>query len=151
MLNKQYRIVGNFWGRKLLWIFVEKIFADCPIVPCQRTPHYQILRRKLFANSHKTAKFAKVFSLKSFPLHSTWTNHCTGWATFHPGVAEWMGTNIDQVADLSHKMLVPTTHPRCDVVRQDSPKVRCRQARAWIYKAISCIVCQGYHSSELYL
>ena len=27
-----------------------------------------------FANSHKTAKFVKVFSLESFPLYGTWDN-----------------------------------------------------------------------------
>jgi len=43
---------GNFWGRKLSQIgekysFMEKTFADCLLVPCQRKPHPQILWRKL--------------------------------------------------------------------------------------------------------
>jgi len=29
--------------------------------------------RKLFANSHKTTKFTKVFSLKSFPLYCSYS------------------------------------------------------------------------------
>ena len=36
---------------------------------CQKTPCPQILWRKLSQNSHKSSKFAKVFSLKSFPLY----------------------------------------------------------------------------------
>ena len=32
--------------------------------------HVLNFTEKTFANSHKTAKFAKVFSLKSFPLYS---------------------------------------------------------------------------------
>ena len=35
------------------------LFAGCP----------QISWEKTFANSHKTSKFAKVFSLESFPLY----------------------------------------------------------------------------------
>ena len=49
-----YCIAGNFWGRKLLRIgekFTEKTFA----------------------NSHKTTKFMKVFSLKSFPLYCSYS------------------------------------------------------------------------------
>ena len=38
--------------------FAEKTFADCALVPHQRTPRLQISRRKTFANSHKTTKFS---------------------------------------------------------------------------------------------
>ena len=53
-------------------IFVEKTFADCslvlPIVPLEdATPSN--FAEKTFANSHKTSKFVKVFSLESFPLY----------------------------------------------------------------------------------
>ena len=68
----EYRIAGNFQGRKLLQIgentiFVEKTFMDCSLLSCQRTPRPKFAE-KIFAYSDKTAKFAKVFSLESFPL-----------------------------------------------------------------------------------
>jgi len=73
------KILIAFWpktqlllGRKLSQIgentiFVEKTFVDCSLLLCQRTPHPKFHSSKTFANSHKTAKFAQVFSLKSFP------------------------------------------------------------------------------------
>ena len=42
---------------------------DCLLLLCQRMPCPKISRKKTFANSHKTAKFMKVFSLESFPLY----------------------------------------------------------------------------------
>ena len=53
-------------------IFTEKTFVDCSLLPHQWTSHTQILWRKLFTNSYKTMKFVKVFSLKSFPLYSSY-------------------------------------------------------------------------------
>ena len=50
-------------------IFVENTFADWLLVlPKDATPPNFV--EKTFANSHKTSKFAKVFSLESFPLYS---------------------------------------------------------------------------------
>ena len=74
-LKEKYRIVGNFhMGETLVnwWIFAEKTFADCslvlPLVLLEdATPSN--FAKKTFANSHKTSKFAKVFSLESFPLY----------------------------------------------------------------------------------
>ena len=45
------------------------IFAECSLLPCQRTPTPQNFAEKTFVNSHKTTKFEKVFSLESFPLY----------------------------------------------------------------------------------
>ena len=47
-----YRILGNFWGRKLSWIgentiFTVKTLADHSFLLCQKTPCPQILQRKL--------------------------------------------------------------------------------------------------------
>jgi len=56
-----YRIAGNFRGRKLSQIVTFAVPKDT--VP----PNFV---EKTVVNSHKTAKFAKVFSLKSFPLYS---------------------------------------------------------------------------------
>ena len=42
---------------------------DCSLLPRQRTPPPTNFAEKTFANSHKTAKFTKVFSLKSLPLY----------------------------------------------------------------------------------
>ena len=48
-------------------IFAEKSFADCSFVlPKDATPPN--FTEKIFVNSHKTSKFAKVFCLESFLL-----------------------------------------------------------------------------------
>ena len=82
--------MGNFWGRKLSWIgekykfcgensqiantiFVEKTHRLLTFAALKDTtlPNF---KEKSFANSHKTAKFAKIFSLESFPLYNiVWT------------------------------------------------------------------------------
>ena len=49
-------------------IFAEKTFADCLLVPPKDTMVPNFLENT-FANSHKTSKFVKVFSLESFPLY----------------------------------------------------------------------------------
>ena len=52
-VSVKYRIVGNFWGRKLSrelvknTIFSKKNFVDCLLLPHQRMPHPQISQRKL--------------------------------------------------------------------------------------------------------
>ena len=55
-----YRITVKFQGRKLL-----RIAHFCHAKRCQVSK----LHEKTFVNGHKTIKFTKVFSLKSFPLH----------------------------------------------------------------------------------
>ena len=64
-----YRIVGNFRKFVKNTIFTEKTFADCSLLLRQKS-HTPNFAEKTFTNSHKTAKFANVFSLKSFPLYS---------------------------------------------------------------------------------
>ena len=55
-------------------IFVEKTFVNCSLVlPMDTTPLN--FTKKTFANSHKTSKSAKVFSLKSFPLYDTFKSY----------------------------------------------------------------------------
>ena len=49
-------------------IFAEKTFADCSLC-CVKERHGPNFVEKTFANSHKIVKFAKVFSLESFPLY----------------------------------------------------------------------------------
>ena len=73
-----YRIAENFRGRTLLrknTIFVEKTFADCSLLLRQRMPCLPNFMEKTFANHHKTTKFAKVFSLESFPLYGMLFTH----------------------------------------------------------------------------
>ena len=65
--------VGNFRGRKLSRfgrnkIFTEKTFVDCSLVSLPKVPP-NFAKKKTFANTYKTSKFAKVFSLESFPLY----------------------------------------------------------------------------------
>ena len=50
-------------------IFAEKTFADCSYLLRQRRPRPKVCAEKTFAYSHKTAKFAKFFSLEGFPLY----------------------------------------------------------------------------------
>ena len=67
-----YCIAGNFWGRKLLQIYekydfcVENFCRLLAFSPPKSTmlPNFV---EKTFANSYKTAKFARVFSFDSFP------------------------------------------------------------------------------------
>ena len=53
-----YRAAENFRGRKLLRI--------APVPKDATPPNFA---EKTFVNSHKTAKFVKVFSLEHFPLY----------------------------------------------------------------------------------
>ena len=74
-LGIAYRIAGNFRGRKLSRIGENMIFAE----KLSRIAHFchaegrhvPNFAEKTFACSHKTAKFAKVFSLECFPLYGT--------------------------------------------------------------------------------
>ena len=82
-----YRIAENFRGRKLSRISEKYDFRGenfCGLLvsaaPKDATPPN--FAEKTFANRHKTTKFAKVFSLESFPLYSmlplpTLHVHCT--------------------------------------------------------------------------
>ena len=68
-----YRIAGNFRGRKLLQIgekFSQKTSADCSLVP-PKDAMPPNLAKTTSVNSYKTSNFAKVFSLESFPLYGT--------------------------------------------------------------------------------
>ena len=58
-----YRTAGNFRGRKL-----SRIARFCRTKGC----HDPNFTKKTFVYSHKTAKFAKVFSFESFPLYGTY-------------------------------------------------------------------------------
>ena len=65
---------ANWWkiwfsGRKLLLI---ACFCRA------KGRHAPNFTEKTFMNSHKTAKFAQVFSLESFPLYSTSAQSCEG-------------------------------------------------------------------------
>ena len=65
-------IAGNFWGRKLPRIGEKYDFrrenSQIVCFCCAMLPNFA---EKTCANSYKTAKFTKVFSLESFPLYGT--------------------------------------------------------------------------------
>ena len=70
-----YRIPGNFQGRNFREfvenkIVMEKTFVDCSLLSPPKDTTPPNFAEKTFANSYKTSKFAKVFSLESFPLYS---------------------------------------------------------------------------------
>ena len=74
MKIQHYRIAENFRGRKLSRIGEKYDFRGenfhgllASAVPKDATPPN--FAEKTFTNCHKTAKFAKVFSLESFPLY----------------------------------------------------------------------------------
>ena len=51
--------------------FVEKTFTDCSLVSLPKDAIPPNFAEKTFTNSCKTSKFAKVFSLGSFPLYGS--------------------------------------------------------------------------------
>ena len=68
-------IAGNFQERKLLQIgekddFWGEKFHKLLACATQKDTTPPNFVEKTFTNSHKTAKFVKVFSLKSFPLYT---------------------------------------------------------------------------------
>ena len=70
-----YTIARNFWGRKLLWIGEKydsrrKYFCGVLAFSVPKDAMLPNLAEKTFMNTQKTAKFAKVLSLKSFPLYA---------------------------------------------------------------------------------
>ena len=56
---------ANWWKRQFSWRKLSR--NACCAAPKDTTPPN--FAEKNFVNSHKTAKFAKVFSLESFPLY----------------------------------------------------------------------------------
>ena len=69
-----YRIAGIFQGRKLSRfggnkIFTKKTSTDYSPVSPPKDAMPLNFGEKAFTNSYKTLKFAKVFSLESFPLY----------------------------------------------------------------------------------
>ena len=71
-MTHYYYIVEIFLKRKLSqigekWDFADKTLLDCLLISLQT------ITETNFADRHKTAKFAKAFSLKSFLLYSM---HC---------------------------------------------------------------------------
>ena len=70
------RIAGNFGGRKLSRIgekydFRGKNFCRLLTFAAPKDTMPPNFAENTFANSHKTARFAKVFSLESFPPYGT--------------------------------------------------------------------------------
>ena len=59
----------SFRGRKLSWFGGNMIFMDCSLVSLLKDAMSPNFVEKKFANSYKTLKFAKVFSLESFSLY----------------------------------------------------------------------------------
>ena len=57
--------------------FHGETFADCSLV-LQTDTKPPNLMEKTIANSHKTLKFTKVFSLESFPLYNSSPKPITG-------------------------------------------------------------------------
>ena len=58
--------------------FAEKTFGDRSFLLCQRTPCTEISQGKLLQTATKSWKFAKVLSLKSFPLYGNCYHLATG-------------------------------------------------------------------------
>ena len=76
-VNKgNYRIARNLQGRKLLRIgekydFLRRKLSRIVTFAAPKDATLSNFTEKTFANSHKNAKFVKVFSLESFPLYSS--------------------------------------------------------------------------------
>ena len=72
----EYRIAGNFRGRKLSRIgekydFRRENFRGLLACAAPKDATPLNFAEKTFTNSHKTVKFSKVFSLESFPLYGS--------------------------------------------------------------------------------
>ena len=94
-----YRIVGNF--RELVKIRFSRrkhlrIARFCLAKGCH-TPKFV---EKTFAYSHKTAKFTKVFSLKSFLLYGTCPEHSTYSFAFEDGIDICGHSSVDASSSL---------------------------------------------------
>ena len=103
----QYRIVGNFRGRKLLHfggnqIFAEETFVDCSLVSLPKNATPPILWRKLPRIATKPQNSRNVFSLKSFPLYGT-MSHQLYWGDWEMGTTISC-TECGQVAGLVQKV-----------------------------------------------
>ena len=77
-----YCIAGSFRGRELSRIGEKYDFHGedsrrllACATPKDATP--PDFAEKTFVNSHKTVKFAKVFSLESFPIYSSCSRNCS--------------------------------------------------------------------------
>ena len=73
-----YSIARNFWGRKLSRIGEKydsrrKYFCGVLAFSVPKDAMLPNLAEKTFMNTQKTVKFAKVLSLKSFPLYGMFT------------------------------------------------------------------------------
>ena len=77
----QYCIAGNFRGRKLSQIdnFCEENFCGLARLCSTKGRHSPNFAEKTFTNSHKTAKFTKIFSLESFPLYGNCSKRRIWW------------------------------------------------------------------------
>ena len=74
MTTFKYCIAGNFRGRKLSQIgekydFHGENFHGLLTFAASKDTMLPNCEEKIFTNSHKTVKFAIVFSLESFPLY----------------------------------------------------------------------------------
>ena len=74
-------------------------------------PRLQIFAEKTFANSHKTAKFMEVFSLKTFPLYGTlcvWMAYCF-YYLYYEEFVEFLLTSPSLPSPFTH---MHTPHPQ---------------------------------------
>ena len=69
-LGQTYRIAGNFHELVKNTIFT---FVDCSLVPCQRTPHPQILRKKVSQIATKLRNLLNFFLSRKFPAIWYWS------------------------------------------------------------------------------
>ena len=81
----------SWWKKFFWWRNLHLIAQWCH----QKTPAFKFCG-KTFANSHKTAKLTKVFSLKSFPPYGI---VCTGGQIYraHPLNTRWSCTKTGQM------------------------------------------------------
>ena len=73
-----YRIVGNFWGRnfhELVKIWLRRKLSWTARFCSAKERHSQNFAEKTFVYRDKIVNFAKVFSLETFLLYSTWELH----------------------------------------------------------------------------
>ena len=125
-------MAGNFRGRKIgeKYDFRWENFHWLLTFAAPKAAILPNFTQKIFANTHKTAKFTKVFSLESFPLYSImWPYTCTHLLSCFPVTVSTGAPNEDspdgpQLEDKESS----------DIFQADTPAILRQNSRASVVR-----------------
>ena len=103
LVQKDYRIAGNFRGRKLCEKYDLRELLACAAPKDNVLPNFV---EKTFANNHKTPKFPNILSLKSSPLYGI------GYKFVYPccQVSNGVNAKLWSLYPISPSTLIPWLH-----------------------------------------